>query len=231
MKNEFMNKTAKSVISVALLGIMISGCAMKTPSYPPTVLRNKITVAETVERLELFTGSEGLHLSARDKAAMANFLAQYARSAEGPLYINVPTGVGNSRGIAQAQSAVRSHLSAMGLGGIQVQTGQYNSPPNAPAPVIISYRRLAIAPINCHQGSSLQNTYNNQPYRNFGCAQTANLAAMIDNPRQLLRPEAFENSYAYGRDRVMDKFYKGETTSSPRPEGQEISAAGNSGGN
>ncbi len=221
MIKHIKSRIATPVFVIAVTGIL-GACSMKMPSYEPSVLRNKITVAETVERLELYTGSAGLHLSARDKAAMGNFLAQYARTGEGPLYINVPTGVANSAGISKAQSAVRAQLSSMGLGGVHVQTGQYNSPPNAPAPVIISYRRLAIAPINCQQGSSLQHTYNNQPYLGFGCAQTANLAAMIDGPRQLLDPSEFDPAWANGRNRVMENFVKGEQTATERPQGQEL---------
>lgn len=220
----------KSVISAGMAAMVLSGCTMHQPSYPPTILRNKITVAETVERLELYAGQAGLHLSARDQDAVGDFLAQYARSGEGPLYINVPSNGQTSQGVAQATSIVQSYLGRLGLSGSAVQSGQYPAMPGAPSPVIVSYRRLTTAPINCSQGASLTHTANNQPYGNFGCAQTANLAALIDNPRQLLAPYEFDKGSTVRRMTVIDKYVAGEATATPRPEGQEVSAGDGGGG-
>ena len=214
----------------SVAAILLGGCTMHQPSYQPTVLRNKITVAETVERMELYTGQAGLHLSARDEDAVGDFLAQYAASGEGPLYINVPSNSQTSQGVAQATSIVQSYLGRLGISGAPVQSGQYPAVPGAPAPVIVSYRRLTTAPINCSQGASLTHASNNQPYGNFGCAQTANLAALIDNPRQLLAPYAFDNASAVRRMTVMDNYILGEPTATPRPDGQEVSAAESGGG-
>ena len=210
--------------------IILSGCTMYTPSYGPTITRNKITVADTVERLEIFAGPAGLHLSARDQDAVGNFIAQYARSGQGPLYMNIPGNAGGSQGVVQAREIIRAQMFDQGIEGARVQVGQYLAPMGVSAPVIVSFRRLTTAPINCHQGASLTHISNNQPYGNFGCAQTANLAAMIDNPRQLLAPYDFDNPPALRRTTVLQKYMDGEATQTPRPDGQEISA-GNGGSN
>ena len=238
MKNYRNNNTAfdsasgkiKAIMCAGFAGVMLSGCAFSQPSYGPTMTRNKITVAETVERLELYAGPSGLYLSARDQDAVADFLGQYASTGEGPLYINVPANGTDNQGVAQAQSIIRSHLGQLGMSGAAVQTGQYPARPGTPAPVIVSYRRLTTAPIDCHQGAPLTMTYNNQPYGNFGCAQTANLAALIDNPRQLLAPYGLENAPALRRMTVMDKYIGGEGTATTRPVGQEVAAGSGEGG-
>lgn len=223
--------TKLKLAAFAIVGtIALGGCTMHQASYQPTVLRNKITVAETVERLELYVGQAGLHLSARDQDAVGDFLAQYAASGEGPLYINVPSNGQASQGVAQATSIVQSYLGRLGMSGAAVQNGQYPAMPGTPAPVIVSYRRLTTAPINCQQGASLTHIGNNQPYGNFGCAQTANLAALIDNPRQLLAPYAFDNASAIRRMTVIDKYVLGEATATPRPDGQEVTAGDGGGG-
>ncbi len=215
-------------MAVALSGVFLTGCANYQPSYGPAVLRNKITVAETVERLELYGGPAGLRLSSRDRDAVGQFIVQYAKSGQGPLYINVPSRA--AQGGMQAQNMIRSQLGSMGLAGAKIQTGQYQSPPGVSAPVIVSYRRLAVAPIKCQAGAALTQTSNNQPYGGFGCAQTANLAAMIDNPRQLLRPYALDTTPAARHQTVMEKYVKGEQTATPRPQGQEITASSGGGG-
>ena len=222
------NKPFVMKLKMAALGgaaaLLLGGCTMHQASFQPTVLRNKITVAETVERLELYAGQAGMHLSARDQDAVGDFLAQYAASGEGPLYVNVPATGQTSQGVAQATSVIKSYLGRLGLSGAAVQSGQYPAMPGAPAPVIVSYRRLTTAPINCQQGASLTHTANNQPFGNFGCAQTANLAALIDNPRQLLAPYAFDNASAVRRMTVIDKYIAGEPTATPIPDRQEVSA-------
>ena len=108
------------------------------------------------------------------------------------------------------------------MNGTNLQSGQYAAAPGAPAPVIVSFRRLAVVPIDCQQGASLTHTSNNQPYGNFGCAQTANLAALIDNPRQLLAPYAWDNASSVRRLTVLDNYSNGQATATPRPAGQEI---------
>ncbi len=213
--------------TLAITAVLATGgCTTYQPSYAPSVLRNKITVAETVERLELYAGQAGLDLSARDEDAVASFLSQYAATGQGPLYINVPSSGATSKGVAQAQSIIQSYLGRMGRGGANLQTGQYQAKQGGDAPVIVSYRRLTSAPIDCSQGASLTHTSNNQPYGNFGCAQTANLAALIDNPMQLLAPYDFDNAYAVRRMTVIDNYNVGDATSTKRPVGQEVSAGG-----
>ena len=220
-----VNSLRLDVVGLAVLAALaVSGCTTYQPSYAPTVMRNKITVTESVERLELYVGQAGLHLSSRDENAVAAFLSQYASSGQGPLYINVPSSGATSQGVEQAQFIIQSYLGRMGLDGTSMQTGQYKVEEGAAAPVIVSYRRLKTVPIDCSQGASLTHTSNNQPYGNFGCAQTANLAALIDNPMQLLAPYGFDNAYAARRMTVIDKYIAGEVTASAKPEGQEVSA-------
>ena len=219
-----------AILFAGLSSAFLSGCTTHMPSYEPTILRNKITVAETVERLELYSGPAGLHLSARDEDAVAAFLSSYAENGQGPLYINVPAATAQSPGVSQATNVIRRYLGRIGMNGNVVQSGQYPSAPGAPAPVIVSYRRLAAAPINCQQGAQLTHTGNNQPYGNFGCAQTANLAALIDNPMQLITPYGFDRASAVRRMVVIDKYNEGTSTSSERPDGQEVSAGGAGGG-
>jgi len=213
-----------NVVGLAIAtALIVSGCTTYQPSLEPTGLRNKITVTESVERLELYAGQAGLHLTSRDQSAVASFISQYASSGQGPLYVNVPSSGATSQGVEQAYSIVQGYLGRMGLDGANMQTGQYKVAAGAVAPVVVSYRRLTTAPIDCSQGASLTHTSNNQPYGNFGCAQTANLAALIDNPMQLLAPYGFDNAYATRRMTVIDKYNAGEVTASDTAETQNVS--------
>jgi pilus assembly protein CpaD len=63
-------------------------------------------------------------------------------------------------------------------------------------------------------GASLDRTYNeNRPYWNLGCATQRNLAAMVDNPADLVQPRGESPPYTARRSVAIDKYRKGENPS------------------
>ena len=206
MKNSILTACA----AAALLGL--SGCAAPSMSFKPTQLRNPIKVAESIERLELYTRPNGLELSARDKLAVAQFLDGYGRAGEGPLFVNRPANSVSGLGTQQAEAVIRGLMAQGGLNPNSVQTGQYASNPGALAPVVVSYRTLRAIPEDCLAMGSLTDTYSNQPQGGFGCFQSANLAAMITDPRQLLEPYASGQPNAQRRQVIYDRYIQGEPT-------------------
>ena len=53
----------------------------------------------------------------------------------------------------------------------------------------------------------------NRPYWNLGCAYQRNLAAMVDNPADLVQPRGETPAYTARRSVVLDKYRKGENPS------------------
>jgi len=204
------NSTLTACALIAILGL--SACAAPSISHKPTHLRNPIKVAESIERLELYTRPNGLELSARDKLAVAQFLDGYGQAGEGPLFVNRPSNAVSGLGTQQAEAVIRGLMTQGGLNPSSLQTGQYASRPGAPAPVVVSYRTLRAIPENCNNMGSLTNTYSNQPHIGFGCFQSANLAAMITDPRQLLEPYAAGQPNAQRRQVIYDRYIQGETS-------------------
>ena len=210
---------------VLTVGIFLSGCSTPSPSYGPVSMRNSINVAESIERLELYTRPNGMELSARDKLAVAQFLDGYARSGDGALYINRPANAMAGLGTQQAESTIRGLMAQGGMNPSSVQTGQYASRPGAPAPVIVSYRTLRAIPQDCNQMGSLTNTFSNQPHLGSGCFQSANLAAMVSDPRQLLEPYATGQPNAQRRQVIYDKYIQGEPTAAQINPDQRVEAS------
>ena len=68
----------------------------------------------------------------------------------------------------------------------------------------------------------LTETSRNAQYENFGCAQQANLAAMVANPRDLERPRKQSPSDATRRSNVIDKYRQGEATAAAQEEKQKV---------
>ena len=216
------------MVGVAAIAVMISGCASNyVPTMPPTAKRNPIQVAESIERLELYARPNGLELSARDELAVAQFLDGYGRNGSGPLFINRPSAQVGQVGTQQAENVLRGLMRDVGLNPTSLQGGQYQSNPNGPAPVVVSYRVLKAIPANCHRETLITDSYSNQAMPGFGCFQAANLAAMISDPRQLLEPYAFGPPDAQRRQVIYDKFIQGEQTSAEFPSRQRTDQVGN----
>ena len=53
----------------------------------------------------------------------------------------------------------------------------------------------------------------NWPYWNFGCAYQRNLAAIVENPEDLVQPRPESPPYAARRSTVLEKYGKGEDPS------------------
>jgi pilus assembly protein CpaD len=77
---------------------------------------------------------------------------------------------------------------------------------------------------DCSSQSDLSVTYRNSVTPEFGCFASANLAAMISDPRQLIEPYATQSPNAQRRQVVYDRYIQGTSTASERPEGQQQSS-------
>jgi pilus assembly protein CpaD len=69
-------------------------------------------------------------------------------------------------------------------------------------------------------GPSVNNKgyFDNKPYYNFGCSNQRNMAAMIDNPSDLVQPRSETPAYAMRRNAAFEKYRKGTSTATTYPE-------------
>lgn len=218
-----MTQKFKLPLLMSAIVLTLSACAVPQPTPRPYINNQAISISESIERLELYSRPNGMSLSSRDQDAVTDFLATYGQYGDGPLYINVPGAQSGTLGTQQSAALVRQTMAQMGMGVGAIQTGQYQTNPLAPAPVVVSYRRLKVVPKDCRSLENLMETHSNGPMPSFGCAYHANLGAMIQDPRQLLEPNALGASNAERRRTVYDKYILGEETGAPRPVNQEVS--------
>jgi len=210
----------RTLILASSISVLAVACAAPQPSYGPTVTRNSVKVAESVERLELYARPNGMELSARDKFAVGQFIEGYRQNGNGPLFVNMPLTAGNGLGISQAHTMIRTLVAQVGINPAALQTGKYQTNPQANAPLVVSYRTLKAVPRDCRFMDDLTLTYNNQPSQSFGCSATANLAAMVSDPRQFLEPYGSSSPDTRRRIVVYDKYIQGESTAAERPPEQ-----------
>lgn len=65
-------------------------------------------------------------------------------------------------------------------------------------------------------------TADNQSYANFGCSQQNNIAAMVANPEDLVRPRATTPADAMRRVKVFDNYRKGDAVASAEEKNQDV---------
>ena len=202
---------------------VLAGCETSSQTIPTHRL-NPAVVAESVERLELYSRPNGLSLSARDRSAVAQFVSDYARAGAGPIHINRPAGFGNGLGVQETDQLLRLVMAEVGVDPRAAQTGEYYVRPGDPSPVVVSYKALRTVPQDCGMLQSITSAGGTGVRPGFGCFASANLAAMIDDPRQLLGPLPAGTPNAQRRQVIYDKYIKGEETGAVRPEEQKINS-------
>ena len=229
--------TLRAVV-VACCAVVICGCNTSQPqvaavSDVPTDyrLRHPITISEADHSLEVFIGSNRGELSATQRAEVLEFAQTWKRQATGGVLINLPVGTGNQHAVAEVMPAIRSILAATGVPPEAIVVRGYHPPARSLATIHITYPRMAAQAGPCGLwpqdiGPSFNRAYfENQPPWNFGCASQRNLAAMVDNPADLVQPRAETPVYEMRRTTVMDAYRQGKksTTDYPATDTSKIS--------
>lgn len=161
-----------------------------------------------LDRIALAVRSDGVS-HAQHQALVQ--LAQRFRAEGAPeIVIEAPSG-GDPDAAAMAW-AVRETLEAAGVPGARVRVVGYHAP-DPRAPVLAGFSTVRAVVQDCSRNwSNLTSTRDNQSAMNFGCAVTANMAAMIENPRDIDRPRDLAPADAGRRTVVIDAYRQGEAT-------------------
>lgn len=214
------------VLLLVAAAVTISGCVARNPHEPisPVAtdyrLRHPISIKEGKQTLELFVGARRAELMPAQRAQVASFAGNWRREATGGIVLEVPAGTPNGRAAAAMQHEIRSVLSGSGVPPHSIVTRRYRpDDPHRMATVRLIYPKMVAQAGPCglwpdDLGPTLDTKYNsNIPYWNLGCAHQRNLAAMVVNPVDLVQPRAETPVYAERRTTVLEKFRKGESTS------------------
>ena len=129
-------------------------------------------------------------------------------------------GTGNEAAAAGVLREIQSMLAAAGVPPRMVVARRYRpANPMQLATVRVRYPKMLAEAGPCglwpHDiGPSLDGAdFENREYWNFGCASQRNLAAMVENPADLVQPRGEVAVYAARRSTVLDKYRKGENPS------------------
>ena len=168
----------------------------------------------------IFVGQARGGLTAPQRADVMGLARDWVREGTGAIVADVPVDTPNARAAAAAFREIRavcSRPAACRRSAITLHHYHPDDPRTLPT-IRLSYPRIAAVAGPCglwpeDLGPSINNSgYNeNRHYYNFGCATQRNLAAMIDNPSDLVQPRSETPAYTARRTEAFEKYRKGET--------------------
>ena len=214
-----VNSTGPLLLTLCLLGL--GACATKVPDRiadaktPTEHFVARVTTRD--QEIRLAVHSQGL--SATQVQALGEYAEDWRSSEGGVITVAAPTGGKDSAAVFRAMDGARTVLLAQGVPADRVQVSGYSAEAPEGAPLRISYvREQAVIPSCGLAWTNLAKSAKNEVQPNFGCAVTANMAAQIANPGDLLRPRGVTSPDAQRRAVVLDKYRKGQVTSSDKDE-------------
>ena len=211
----------------AALGACQQTTEIVTASVPTDYrLRHPIAIKEGNRSIVIFVGHARGGLSAPQRNDVMGLAQTWVREGTGGIIADVPVNTSNARAASATYREIRSLLAAGGVPSSAIMLRQYQPEDPGTFPTIkLSYPKISATAGPCglwpeDLGPNLQDTgYNeNRPYHNFGCATQRNLAAMVDNPADLVQPRPETPAYTMRRNAAFEKYRKGVSTATTYPE-------------
>ncbi len=217
----------------ALVGLStaLGACQQTTEIVTASVpndyrLRHPIAVQEGNRSIVIFVGQSRGGLSAPQRNDVMGLAQTWVREGTGAVIADVPVNTSNARAASATYREIRSVLAAGGVPSSAVMLRQYQPEDARTFPTIkLSYPKISAVAGPCglwpeDLGPNIYDTgYNeNRPYHNFGCATQRNLAAMVDNPADLVQPRPETPAYTMRRNAAFERYRKGVTTTTTYPE-------------
>jgi pilus assembly protein CpaD len=221
---------ALRVVTLGGLALALAGCfgpPKPVALYPDDYReRHPITLKDGERTIEVFLGRNRGGLSPSQRADVMAFAAAWKHNATSGILIDVPRAGTAKLAAADSLREIHSILNASGVPGNGVRVRSY-VPGDLTLPSIkLSYAMLTAEAGPCGRwpfdlGPSDDPTYQqNRNYWNLGCASQRNLAAMVDNPADLVQPRGETAAYTARRTIMLDKYRKGENPSGAYPNDQ-----------
>ncbi len=203
----------RTVMVALLAALPLAACQqgpMTTGTVPLTV-EERHPIGVVPERVVLDVGAPGGAMSPRDAEELQSFVMAYGQEGQGPLYVLAPNGSANRRDAELIYAEARRIAHDSGIPVAAISYAGYDAPPG-PAPVRLLYERLTAATTCGQWPTNAASDLRNEPYYNYGCATQKNLAAMIEDPRDLesMRPTTPRD--ATRRQVVHGKYQQGQST-------------------
>jgi pilus assembly protein CpaD len=221
-------RTAGALVGLAVvLGACTHTDDVLTASVPDDYrLRHPIAIQEADRSIVIFVGHARGGLSASQRADVMGLAQIWLQEATGAISADLPVDTPNARAAADSVREIQALLASAGVPPRAFIVHHYHpQDPRQLATIRLSYPKISAVAGPCglwpeDLGSSLKNKgyYDNKPYYNLGCSYQRNMAAMVDNPSDLVQPRSETPAYTTRRSQAFEKYRKGNTTTTVYPE-------------
>jgi pilus assembly protein CpaD len=208
-------------VALAALTALSAGCSTTSTTEAAARdydhrLRHPILISEEPENLNLPVGMNGPALSREIEIAVRDYVDEYRADGTGDITIQVPTGSANEVAAASTGRAVHYALVRSGVPRGHIRVAPYGVDDRSRiAPLRLSYLRVkAVVPSCGIWPDGGEADYRNAQYHDFGCVQAKNLAAMVANPADLIRPQPTSPAHGARRAKVIADYGQGNETKS-----------------
>lgn len=213
-----------STATALLIGAtVLAGCGTGAPDRMHVGAINDhrgnhpIVVAEREQTLDIPVASGARELNLAQRGNISAFASSFVRSGTGVLQMLEPSGSANMHAVARVRGDIIAAIEDGGVSGSDIAVLQYDaSRHGSSAAVRLSFVGLtASTPKPCGQRpGDVGDTVGNDHHADFGCSTRANMAAMIDNPADLLGPRAETTIDAEQRGNVLGGYRTGPRSAS-----------------
>jgi pilus assembly protein CpaD len=224
-------RTAGALVGLALaLGACTHTDDTLTASVPDDYrLRHPIVVQEADRSVVIFVGHARGGLSASQRADVMGLAQTWLAEGTGAITADVPVDTPNAKAAADSLREIQAMLSAAGVPPRGIVVHQYHPEDlRQMAAIRLNYPKISAVAGPCglwpeDLGPSIKNKsyFENKSYYNFGCAYQRNMAAMVDNPSDLVQPRSETPAYTTRRTEAFEKYRKGTPTATVYPEGEK----------
>jgi pilus assembly protein CpaD len=226
-----LRRRARVAVALAAVSLAVGACTHTSEEVTASIpndyrLRHPIVIQESNRTVNVFVGSTRGGLSASQRADVMALADTWLREGTGVIIAEVPTGTSNARAAADSSREILALLAAGGVPPRGITVRNYRpADPRQFATIRLTYPKITADAGPCgvwpeDLGPSIKNkTYlDNKPYYNLGCASQRNLAAMVDNPVDLVQPRPETPAYTSRRNVAFEKYRKGTTSTTQYPE-------------
>ena len=220
--------------ALAGLAVVLGACTHTDQELTASVpgdyrLRHPIAIQEADRSVVIFVGHARGGLSASQRADVMGLAQTWLHEGTGAISADLPVGTPNARAAADSFREIRALLTAAGVPPRGIIVRNYHpEDPRQMATIRLTYPKISAVAGPCglwpeDLGPSIKNKsyFENKDYYNFGCAYQRNMAAMVDNPSDLVQPQTETAAYTARRTEGFEKYRKGNTTSTVYPEAEK----------
>jgi len=221
-------------VAGALIGlaVVLGACQHTEPGVATAAvpddyrLRHPIAIQEANRAAIVFVGQGRGGLSASQRGDVMGMAQTWLGEGTGAINVDMPIDTPNARAAADSLREIQATFAAAGVPPRAITVRQYHPEnPRHMAAIRLTYPKISAVAGPCglwpeDLGPSINNKgyYDNRSYYNFGCSNQRNLAAMVDNPADLIQPRPETPAYWPRRNAAFEKYKKGTTTTTSYPE-------------